>query len=282
MKKLIYGGLLLALVGIIIFSCNKKDVAHINDENLNETDYFSTKSITQDTVNLIFDQTEAEEISCIFKVFQNSLLDLTKNSIVVDVVRNILEDTMVNEKVYLKVLESRLSSHNLNLLEELEASLMLNGGTSSDLIILRENYNEIEIGGLKYETFIYVPFSDEINYNLNPSVSFSINNNEDMNDIIGIQLGANNEKETVEVEESLARTKQIWVISLSDIDDSDLYPALPWQKCYCSRGGGTREDPNGDIVSNQKGSCVKNGECNGSCGRASIWGNCPESTCPGC
>lgn len=229
MKKLIYGGLLLALVGIIIFSCNKKDVAHINDENLNETDYFSTKSIIQDTVNLIFDQTEAEEISCIFKVFQNSLLDLTKNSIVVDVVRNILEDTMVNEKVYLKVLESRLSSHNLN-----------------------------------------------------PSVSFSINNNEDMNDIIGIQLGANNEKETVEVEESLARTKQIWVISLSDIDDSDLYPALPWQKCYCSRGGGTREDPNGDIVSNQKGSCDKNGECNGSCGRASIWGNCPRSTCPGC
>lgn len=281
MKKLIFGGLFLASVGIIFFACSKKKIANINEGNLNETVNFSAKSTSEDTVNLIFDQTEAKEISSIFKVIQNSLLDLTKNSLVVDVVSNILEDTTVNEKIYLKVLESRLASHNLNLLDEMEASLIRNGGTSSDLVVLRENYNEIEIGNLKYETFIFVPFSDEVNYTLNPVVSFSVNNSEDMTDITGIQLYSNNAKETIEVEESLARTKQVWVISLSDINNSDLYPALPWQKCYCSRGGAAREDNNGDVVEGSRGSCIKSGQC-GFCDRANIWGNCPRSGCGGC
>ena len=38
---------------------------------------------------------------------------------------------------------------------------------------------------------------------------------------------------------------------------SVLYPALPWQKCYCIRGGETRKDEDGNIESNQKRVCVK-------------------------
>ena len=98
-----------------------------------------------------------------------------------------------------------------------------------------------------------------------------------MEGITGFQLDTSNEKEKVDVKGSLARTKQIWVISLSDINDSDLYPALPWQKCYCDRGGKEIED--GGV--NTRGTCVKNGEC-GFCDRANIWGSCPKSGCPGC
>lgn len=56
--------------------------------------------------------------------------------------------------------------------------------------------------------------------------------------------------------------------------------ALPWRRCYCSRG---RYDPETGIYSSQ-GACSqgKNDEHCGQCARADFGGNCPGGACPGC
>lgn len=66
-------------------------------------------------------------------------------------------------------------------------------------------------------------------------------------------------------------------------DNLNFPEALPWHKCYCTRGT-DREMPDGSIIHTSRGTCDagKNDDHCGQCGNADFWGTCPGGSCAGC
>jgi hypothetical protein len=266
---------------VVTIIINENDLfAEVLKSNLNEQVY--TNKLCQDSEiieDLIFNVDDEAIVNQRFEVLKNALLDLTKNQIVKEIIRNHFQDSNNNEKIYISELKTKLEQNNINLLDLMSSSLIRNGGTNIDVEILNDNFININLNGKLYDIFIFIPFSDEVNYELNPFVSSTINNNLNKNNINGIQLNSNTIKISELINQGKAKKNQVWFISLSASNNSDFYPALPWQRCKCSRGTKVVDGPTQGISS--RGSCSKNGTCN-ECGRSNIWGTCPEKSCAGC
>lgn len=82
--------------------------------------------------------------------------------------------------------------------------------------------------------------------------------------------------------ENITEELNIVFIANDDLGDDEIR-ALPWHRCYCTRGT-VDEDRDGNITISSQGTCDagRNEVHCGSCGRADFGGNCSGVGCPGC
>jgi hypothetical protein len=208
-----------------------------------------------------------------------SILELTNHQIIRDIVKVLIQVQDNNEKVYLNKLKTKLEEYDINLLDLLVGSLLKNGGSFSDVDVLKNNFISMEVAGSLYDVFIFIPFSEEVNFEFTPIISSTINNNINKQNIEGIKFISSGNFNSENINQGIAKKNQIWFLSISNSNFSDIYPALPWQRCKCTRGTKVVDAPTQGVSS--RGTCAKNGSCS-ECGRSNIWGTCPDKSCPGC
>jgi len=235
----------------------------------------NSEDVIQD---LEFSNQDVTTISEFFSILKIALIDLTKNEQVKTIVNQTVQNSASNERIYLSYLQKELALIEVDLLILLQNSLQNYGGSSDDIQKLKNNWSQINISNDFYDLFIFVPFSDVVNFTKLPAISSSINGKSNKPKIDGIIYDESTDNKILEIkiDENSAQNSPVWILSLSASSDIDLYPALPWQKCHCSRG---IRLPTGELST--QGECGKKGEC-GDCGRANFRGVCGGSHCPGC
>jgi hypothetical protein len=258
---------------------NNNSTVEILKPNLPEAVYANKRcNSVFDKENLVFPVQDANIINELFTVLKLSLLDLSFNSEVKLIINEIVLNKNYNEKIYLSQLKFKLDQIGVDLLTLLKNSLINHGGSISDIEKLTKNWSQIIVSNEIYNIFIFVPFSDEVIFLNEVKISSSINGNANSSKLDGLVYNDSllNKIQQVKISEQDAKNSPVWILSLSDNSDLDFYPALPWQRCFCTRDSIL---PNGGISS--KGICSKKGECT-ECGRANFRGECPNVTCPGC
>ncbi len=101
----------------------------------------------------------------------NSLIHLTSDTSVMQTIYSVVSETINDEVICLSDLEVELSANNINLLNLMENSLFQQGYSQAQIDQLGSIFKKLTINNRVYNIFIYVPFTNIINYDNQPVIT---------------------------------------------------------------------------------------------------------------
>jgi hypothetical protein len=257
MKKTL---LSLIIVGMMI-GCSKKD--NLIPSVKESSNSVGINSVIDASNNRMRVKTENE-------IFKLGLLDLAKSALFKEIV---LTRVQMNEdeQISFNTIKDVYANFNHNLKNEMEESLINNGGTISEKQRLNALLNKLENGN--YCADLYIPFSDFFDdLNSEPLIS-------SLDDVDYSNQGLNSinlENNNVFVDELTARNQPTWVIILRTCNTEPLAAPM-WGRCYCTRSTETTVGRCRLSRKEREAGCGQS-----KCGTADFYGNCPDSPCPSC
>lgn len=206
-----------------------------------------------------------------FKEFSKSIPHFDEEELVV--VSEFLHEVYFSENFW----DSNTSAQVDGYLSLVEMMDLVSGSEFSESNVF-QNFKDLVIEKPSLLNGFYAPFYDEP-FN-SGQVYFSFFNNSDSTHYV--RWAVQGTLYAAEIQTEIPPSGNV-VFIFSDQFDGESERALPWRRCYCSRGK-EFEDENGNFHYLSQGVCNKGRtevHC-GSCGRANFWGQCSGEMCPGC
>lgn len=276
MKKLIYGSLFLAAVGIGIYGCKKGD-DNLPIKNQVSNDH-SLKSI-QIPGQFSFDSEQLTKLEEDLNLFAKALTSIASNETLLQLLFNRIVEPEQDEELTIQELEDLLTTNSIVLWSLLENAMEDDQYSSSEILRVRQVYKNFTINNLSYTTYIYIPFTDLVDFDNRPLFTSQVKSISDLNELKVFSRNFSGNIELVQIDENQAQSTPVIFISIIS-DDKIEYAALPWSWCECTRDS-QWIDGNGQTHTSTMGTCVNHGDCS-RCGRSDIRGNCRGGSCPGC
>lgn len=135
------------------------------------------------------------------------------------------------------------------------------------------------MNNISYTTYIYIPFTDSVNFNNKPYFTSQVKAISDLNELKVYSRNLSGGIQSEQIDKVHAQNAPVIFISVIS-DDHEEYTALPWSWCECTRST-SWYDENGQIHVSSMGDCVNRGQCS-RCGRSDFQGTCRVASCPGC
>lgn len=144
--------------------------------------------------------------------------------------------------------------------------------------IIFQNFKGLSLEKPSLLNGFYAPFYDD-SFNFGEVYFSFFNNSESVYDVYWMDEGVIQKAELQT--DTLPETDVVFI--LSDHVDGESERALPWRRCFCSRGKEFLDENNNPYYLSQ-GICNRgrNDVHCGACGRANFWGQCSNAMCPGC
>lgn len=247
------------LIILISFSCEKMDV----DEDVKSSPiaYFDTGSDALDN--------NYSSIKSNLELIQLGLVDLMGNNDVRDAIVSIAS-TQTTEDDYIATctaIKNDLYADNINLLSLMQASILANGGNSTDASNLASIYESFTFDGVSFVPYIYFPFMDggfftQGSWDEETPIYVSTLLSEDSGDLEVLNSGGT----ASIITEAVAKANPIWLVGFLRVgtySNGDPAPHRFWHLCRCNSSWGEE----GWIYT-----CGVNGE-NAACGRTGLFNN---------
>lgn len=276
MKKLIYGSLFLAAVGIGIYGCKKGD-DNLPIKNQVSNDH-SLKS-NQIPGQFSFDSEQLTKLEEDLNLFAKALTSISSNETLLQLLFNRIVEPEQDEELTIQELEDLLTTNSIDFWSLLENAMEDDQYSSSEILRVRQVYKNFTINNLSYTTYIYIPFTDLVDFDNIPLFTSQVKSISDLNELKVFSRNFSGNIELVQIDENQAQSTPVIFISIIS-DDKIEYAALPWSWCECTRDS-QWIDGNGQTHTSTMGTCVNHGDCS-RCGRSDIRGNCRGGSCPGC
>lgn len=218
----------LAAFSMFIIACEKENDPGANLETNGRT---STQRMGQLESQLKSD----------LDLINRGLIEPAADQVVRDVVANEIKSDPNELSVTLEKLEGLLSGRGINLLSEMQASLLNNGGTNAEVQRLRSIYKSYTFMGKRYYPELLVPFLDEATFNQtlvtnNAPSHISVLQFYEKCCIPAYKL---NPTEKVEINTVETMKSLMWFVMLNErnpagiiVERPDLDPII-FGKCYC-------------------------------------------------
>lgn len=265
------------IIGTVFYSCSKE-----RDESKKPTNGEFSNQIVSETEEsgsflepflFSFNSSDYFAIEQDLDLLARAFVYLTSDVRLMQLVYSGVENYSEHEILYLRDLEILLNSNGYNFIDLLSNALIEQGATQSEIDRIPVIYKEFSKAGVNYNVYIYIPFTDSVDFTRLPLVTYQIKRPISESDLIVYKR--NNENiVNATLDRTIAVLNPTVIFSIESADGVQ-YAALPWSWCECTR----YRIVDGDISST--GNCVNKGDC-GRCGRSSFWGECPSDPCAGC
>jgi len=276
MKKLFYGGLFLAAIGIGMYGCKKgDDYLPIKNQGSNDN---SLKSI-QIPGQFSFDSEQLTKLEEDLDLFAKAITSIASNETLLQLLFNRIVEPEQDEELSIQELEDLLTANSIDLWTMLENAMEDNQYSSSEILRVREIYKNFTINNSSYTTYIYIPFTNLVDFDNRPFFTSQVKSITELNELKVYSRNFSGDIELVQINENQAQNEPVIFISIIS-DDKIEYAALPWSWCECTRDS-QWIDGNGQTHTSTMGTCENRGDCS-RCGRSDIRGNCRGGSCPGC
>lgn len=276
MKNLLIVGLSLSIAGICIFGCNKgEDKLTLTYVNSNENLLKTVRLPGQFT----FDSGQLSAIENDLELFAKALCYISDNELILQKIFNSVVLPEHDEEISIEELEVLLTSNSIDLWTLLASALNELHFSPSEISSVHGVYKSFIMNNKAYKTFIFIPFTDSVDFSNQPYVTSQIDEILSISDLNIYSRNLSGGIQLEQINRNQARNSPLLFISIASVDGIE-YAALPWSWCECTRDS-QWEDGNGQIHTSTLGTCINRGAC-GRCGRSDFRGNCKGGSCPGC